>query len=63
MAPSRVKERIILAIEELPDDATFEDALERLYFMHKVEIGLREITSGEAIPHDDAVARLTRWHE
>lgn len=31
------KEHMLKAITELPDDATIEDAMERLYLLYKVE--------------------------
>ena len=42
----------------LPDDATFEDAMERLYFLAKVEHGLSQANAGELIPHDEVEARF-----
>ena len=32
MAEAKTKERVLEAVRELPDDATIEDAMERLYF-------------------------------
>ncbi len=34
------KQQILKAMEELPDDASVEDALDRLYLLYKVERGL-----------------------
>ncbi|HEY7494197.1 MAG TPA: hypothetical protein VIH59_24235 [Candidatus Tectomicrobia bacterium] len=36
MAETTVKHKVLKAIEELPHDATFEDVLERLYFLYKI---------------------------
>jgi hypothetical protein len=33
------KQMALEAVQRLPDDATLEDAMERLYFLHKVERG------------------------
>jgi len=33
------KEKAVRAVQELPDDASFEDAMERLLFLAKVERG------------------------
>jgi hypothetical protein len=40
MAESSVKKRVIEAVRELPDDATVEDAMERLYVLAKIQKGL-----------------------
>lgn len=54
MTESKVKERVIEAVRDLPDDATVEDAMERLYFLAKVEEGLRQADSGQTVSHDEA---------
>jgi predicted transcriptional regulator len=54
------KSEIIRAIEDLPDDATVEDAMERLYFLAKIERGLEQSESGETISHAEIKARFLR---
>ena len=55
------KQQILKAIEGLPDDASFEDALERLYLLYKIEKGLRQADRGELISQDEARQRMARW--
>jgi len=45
----QTKEQILKAIEELPDDATVEDALERLYLLYNVEEGVKQADNGHLI--------------
>ena len=59
MSSGTVKQRILQAIEQLPDESTVEDAIERLCFLAKVEEGLRQSETGETVPHDEAKRRLT----
>ena len=59
MSSGTVKQRILQAIEQLPDESTVEDAIERLCFLAKVEEGLRQSEAGETVPHDEAKRRLT----
>jgi len=40
------KEKVVHAVADLPDDATIEDAMERLLFLAKVERGIREADAG-----------------
>jgi hypothetical protein len=47
MEMPQIKSEIIRAIEDLPDDATVEDAMERLYFLAKIERGLEQSESGK----------------
>ncbi len=53
------KQQILKAIEGLPDDASVEDALERLYLLYKIERGLRQADRGELISQEEAFARRT----
>ena len=53
-----VRDRIIQALEDLPQDATFEEAIERLVFLAKIDAGLAELDEGKGIPHEEAKDRL-----
>ena len=52
------KQKILHAVESLPENATLEDAIERLCFLAKVEEGLRQSDAGETVSHKDAVRQL-----
>jgi hypothetical protein len=48
------RERILGALQDLPSDATVDDAIERLVFLAKVEAGLAEVDAVKGIPHEEA---------
>ena len=52
------KERALEALRDLPDDASLEDAIERLCFVAKVEEGLRQSEAGELTPHEEVKKQL-----
>lgn len=52
------RDRMVEAIRELPADATVDDAIERLVFLAKIDIGLAQLDRGEGISHDDVKRRL-----
>jgi len=52
---------MLKAIEELPDDATVEDALERLYLLYKIERGIQQADAGELISQEEARQRMAKW--
>jgi predicted transcriptional regulator len=52
------KERILKAVEELPDDATLDEAIEKLCFLAKVERGLQQANAGKTLSHDEVKERL-----
>jgi len=58
MAESSVKERVIEAVRELPDDATVEDAMERLYVLAKIQKGLEQAEAGQTVSHEEAKRRI-----
>ena len=52
------KQRALEALGELSDDATLDEAIERLCFIAKVEKGLRQSDAGELIPHEEVKKQL-----
>jgi hypothetical protein len=52
------KQRALDAVQRLPEDATVEDAIERLCFIAKVQKGIRELDAGKGISHEDAKRRI-----
>ncbi len=58
MPTPTARERILEALQDLPDDATFDDAIERLLFLAKIDAGLAELDASEGIPHDEVKRRL-----
>ena len=55
------KRNAIEVIERLPDESSYEDIVERLLFLQKVEAGLEDIREGRVVSHDEAKRRLSRW--
>ena len=60
METPQIKSEIVRAIQDLPEDATVEDAMEGFYFLAKVERGLQQSESDETISHDEIKARFLR---
>lgn len=57
MTGTSVKDKVRRAVEEMPANASFEDAMERLYILYKVEQGQRQMDAGQGIPHEDVKRR------
>lgn len=47
------KQRAIEALQTLPEQATIEDAIERLCFIAKIEEGLRQSDARQLVSHDE----------
>ena len=59
--PVITKEQIIKAIEALPEDATFDDAIECLYLLYKIERGLEQADKGQKVSQEEARRRMAQW--
>ena len=61
MSTSTEKQQILEAVGSLPDDASFEDALGKIYLLHKIKRGIRQLDAGQGIPHEQARMRFHEW--
>ncbi len=59
MSTGSAKQKVLEAVQQLPNDATVEDAIERLYFLAKVQKGIDQADAGLTVSHADARRRLT----
>ena len=55
------KQQILKAIEDLPEDASVEDAIDRLYLLYKIDKGIRQADRGELLSQDEARQRMAKW--
>jgi len=55
------KEKVLDAVQALPDDASIEDAMERLFFLAKIEKGLQQADAGQTISHAQVKERMAKW--
>ena len=52
------REHILEAMRGLPVDATFDDAIERLVFLAKIDEGLAQLDAGQGILRDGMKPRF-----
>ena len=55
------KEKLVCVAEDLPNDATIEDAMERLLFVAKVERGISQANAKQTVPHAAVRERMAKW--
>lgn len=48
-------------LEELPEDASFEDTQYHTYVRQKIERGLRDIGEGRALDQEEVERRMLKW--
>ena len=56
-----IKELAIKNIQELPEDASWEDIQERINFVAGVRKGLRELDEGKGIRHEKVREEFKEW--
>ena len=55
------KERMLQAIHSLPDDASFEGEMERLYVLLKIQIGLEQVDRGDVLTEEEMEQQFAEW--
>lgn len=55
------REKVIQVVQDLPEDATVEDAMERLLLLAKIERGIQQSDSGQTVAHADVKERMAKW--
>ncbi len=61
MGSQSVKGQILKAIQDLPDDATVESAMERLYVLYKIEQGIEQADRGQVVSQEEVMRRMEQW--
>ena len=56
------KEQMLKIIQDLPEDASVGEAIERLSLLEKIDQGIAQADAGQTVPHDEALRRLSAWH-
>lgn len=55
------KEKVLNAIGEMPETATWSDIEDRIRFLAALEKGLEGIREGRLVPHDQVKESLESW--
>lgn len=55
------KEQILKAMDELPEDAKAEDALEKIILLMKIQKGIEQANSGQLVTQEEARKRMANW--
>jgi flagellar biosynthesis chaperone FliJ len=61
MEPLDLKQSLHTIADELPVNATFYDALERLYLLSKLENALEQYQNGEILTHAQVESKVAAW--
>lgn len=50
-------------LRELPDQVSFDDVIEEVYLLYKIERGVRQLDAGLGVAHEEARRRFREWLE
>ena len=52
------KEKILSVIHSLDDDTSVDHAIDRLYLLRKIDIGIGQADVGDVVEHDEFMKQL-----
>jgi predicted transcriptional regulator len=55
---SSIKEAARTIVDNLPEQATWDDLMYELYVKQKIDAGLAAVADGRTVPHEEIKARL-----
>jgi hypothetical protein len=56
------KDKVIASLNELPDEFTIEELIQRMLFIEKVEKGIEQADKGKTIPLEEVKKQFkTKW--
>lgn len=58
---STAKEEVRKLLENIPDDASYEDIQYHIYVREKIERAMKEADEGHFVSEEEMERRLSRW--
>ncbi len=56
-----IKEQILNSIKKMPDDITFDELIDEIIFLNKVQKGIEQSEKNQTVSTDDAKKKLEKW--
>ena len=61
MQSTTLKSKMESLIRELPENASIEDAMEKLFLLYKIEKGIVQADAGLTVSHEEVKQKLRKW--
>jgi predicted transcriptional regulator len=58
---AKPKDEVRLLLDNLPEDATYEDIQYHIYVRQAIENGLAAVERGETLTHEEVERRMAKW--
>lgn len=56
-----LKQEVLEKISELPEDATFDDMMYKMYLISKIKSGQQDIKEGRYYSHEEVLKESEKW--
>ena len=50
-------------VDQLPDEADWDDAIDRLLYIEGIERGLADVKAGRVISHEELLKQIETWRK
>lgn len=57
------KELMHKVVDQLPDEADWDEAIDRLLYIKGIERGLADVKAGKTISHEELLKRIETWRK
>ncbi len=55
------KDEVLKYIKEMPDQFSFDELMDKLLFLHKIELGLEQSKNNQITSHDEVKDQIKKW--
>ncbi|MBM2814474.1 MAG: hypothetical protein HW421_1236 [Ignavibacteria bacterium] len=56
-----IKDKLIEVTENINSETTFDDIMERMFLIYKIEKGLQQVNAGQSISHSELKNQVLEW--
>jgi predicted transcriptional regulator len=56
-----IKDKVLQAVNNLPDNVSIEGIMDHLLFLAKIERGIQQADAGQTISHSEVKERMAKW--
>jgi hypothetical protein len=56
-----IKEKVVQVVQDMPENGSIEDAMERLLLLSKIERGAEQADRGQTLSHEEVKQRMAKW--
>jgi len=50
-------------VDQLPDEPSWEDAIDRMLYIQGIERGLADVEAGRVISHEELLKKIESWRK